>query len=296
MSFRTVVIEKRSKLDLQMGYLLVRQENESIRIFLDEINTLIIENPACCVTGCLLTELIKRKIKVIFCDEKHSPSSELLPCYGHHECAGKLQEQILWDKEFCKLLWMRIVAEKIYNQSLFLREKGKTAEADLLKSYIQEIQPQDSSNREGHAAKVYFNAIFGNGFRRGDGMPVDSALNYGYSLILSALNREIVACGYSTQLGIAHHNTFNHYNLSCDLMEPFRIFVDRWVDSYQLCKFESPEKHLILEIFNQPFSINGEKRRLDDCIMLYVRSIFKAISRKDISDVKFSTWKCDNSK
>ena len=70
MSFRTVVIEKRSKLDLRMGYLVVRRDDDTARVFLDEVNTLIVENPACCVTGSLLAELIKRKIKVIFCDEK----------------------------------------------------------------------------------------------------------------------------------------------------------------------------------------------------------------------------------
>ena len=213
MSFRTVVVEKRSKLDLRMGYLVIRQGDSVIRVFLDEINTLIVENPACCVTGCLLSELIKRKIKVIFCDEKHSPSSELIPCYGHGECAGKLQEQIQWDKEFCRFLWARIVAEKIHNQSIFLSDKGREKESAMLNSYILDIHPGDITNREGHAAKVYFNAIFGNGFKRGNGMAVDSALNYGYSLILSAFNREIVACGFSTQLGISHHNTFNHFNL-----------------------------------------------------------------------------------
>ena len=66
MSFRTVVIANRSKLDLRMGFLVIRQEDEVKRIFLDEITTLLIENPACCVTGCLLAELIRRKIKVIF--------------------------------------------------------------------------------------------------------------------------------------------------------------------------------------------------------------------------------------
>ena len=75
MSFRTVVIGQRSKLDLRMGYLVIHRDSETIRIFLDEINTLILENPACCITGCLIVELIKRKIKVIFCDEKHSQSS-----------------------------------------------------------------------------------------------------------------------------------------------------------------------------------------------------------------------------
>ena len=218
MSFRTVVVEKRGKLDLRMGYLVIRQEDDTRRIFLDEINTLIVENPACSVTGCLLAELTSRKIKVIFCDEKHSPFAELLPCHGHSESARKLQEQIQWDSDFCQLLWTRIVAEKIRNQALHLFEKGKEEEMRLLSSYLNEMQPGDSSNREGHAAKVYFNVIFGNGFRRGDGTAFDSALNYGYSLILSAFNRAIVACGFSTQLGIAHHNVFNHFNLSCDFV------------------------------------------------------------------------------
>ena len=291
MSFRTVVVEKRSKLDLRMGYLVIRRDDDIIRVFLDEINTLIVENPACCITGCLLVELIKRKIKVIFCDEKHSPCSELIPCYGHGECAGKLQEQLQWDKEFCQTLWTRIIAEKIHNQADFLSEKGKEKEALLLNSYISDIQPGDISNREGHAAKVYFNAIFGNDFKRGGGMATDSALNYGYSLILSAFNREIISCGFLTQLGIAHHNTFNQFNLSCDLMEPFRIFVDRWVDTCQFCEFGSNEKHKVLEIFNQPFSLNGENRRLDDCIMLYTRSVFKSIQNKNLTVVKFCSIK-----
>ena len=287
MSFRTVVIEKRSKLDLRMGYLVIRKDSETVRVFLDEINTLIMENPACSITGCLIVELIKRKIKVVFCDEKHSPCSELMPCYGHGECSGKLQEQIGWDKRFCQFLWARIIAEKIYNQALFLSEKGKEKEAALLKAYMADIQLGDASNREGHAAKVYFNAVFGNGFKRGSGMAVDSALNYGYSLILSAFNREIVACGFSTQLGIAHHNVFNQFNLSCDLMEPFRIIIDRWVDACGFDEFGSVEKHKMLEIFDQPFVINGENRRLDDCIMLYTRSVFKSIQNKDLTLLKF---------
>ena len=78
MSFRTVVIAKRSKLDFKLGYLVIRRDDNIQRVFLDEINTLVIENPACCVSGCLLAELVNKKIKVIFCDEKHSPCAELI--------------------------------------------------------------------------------------------------------------------------------------------------------------------------------------------------------------------------
>ena len=276
-----------------MGYLVIRREDDAMRVFLDEINTLIVENPACCMTGCLLAELVKRKVKVIFCDEKHSPCSELMPCHGHGEAAGKLREQIQWDSDYCQLLWTRSVAEKIRSQALFLWEKGKRKEAEMLISYVRNLRAGDVSNREGHAAKVYFNVIFGHGFKRGDGMAVDSALNYGYALILSAFNREIVAAGFSTQLGIAHHNTYNYFNLSCDLMEPFRILVDRWVDACHFTQFGSGEKHRVLEIFDHPFMLDEENRRLDDCIMLYVRSVFKSIEQRDVSWVKFCSWRRD---
>ena len=56
MSWRTVIISSRCKLDLKMGYLVVRGE-EVRRIFLDEIALLMIENPAVALTGCLLSAL-----------------------------------------------------------------------------------------------------------------------------------------------------------------------------------------------------------------------------------------------
>lgn len=34
----------------------------------------------------------------------------------------------------------------------------------MLKQYIEEIELGDKTNREGHAAKVYFNALFGMDF------------------------------------------------------------------------------------------------------------------------------------
>ena len=53
MSWRTVVITSRCKLDYKMGFMVVRAE-ETKKIFLDEIAILLIENPAVALTGCLL--------------------------------------------------------------------------------------------------------------------------------------------------------------------------------------------------------------------------------------------------
>ena len=104
MSWRTVVVSRSAKLDYQMGYMVVRQE-ETIRIFLNEINTVIIETTAVSITGTLMCELVKNKIKVIFCDEKRNPSSELMPYYGSHDTSAKIRNQRAWSSDIKAVVW-----------------------------------------------------------------------------------------------------------------------------------------------------------------------------------------------
>ena len=95
MGWRTVVITRRAKLDLQMGSLVVRSE-DIIRIHIDEISVLIIESTAVSMTAALLAELSRKKVKVIFCDEKRLPSSELVSYYGSHDTSLKYRRQAIW--------------------------------------------------------------------------------------------------------------------------------------------------------------------------------------------------------
>lgn len=88
MSWRIVVISKRAKLDLQLGYMIVRSE-EVTKIVLSEISTVLIESTAVSLTTSLIAELAKRKVKVIFCDEKKNPSCELVNYYGSHDTSNK---------------------------------------------------------------------------------------------------------------------------------------------------------------------------------------------------------------
>ena len=95
MSWRIVVVSNRCKLDLKMGYMVVRGE-ETHRVFLDEISVLLIENPAVSLTGCLLEAMIENKIKVIFCDSTHNPMAELVPYRGSHDTSKKVRSQVAW--------------------------------------------------------------------------------------------------------------------------------------------------------------------------------------------------------
>ena len=286
MSWRVVVISSRCKLDLSMNYMVVRGDGNK-RVSLNEIAVLILENNAVSMTGCLLSALIEKKIRIILCESKRNPQAEVVPYYGCHNDALKIKMQLQWDSLMKECIWTKIVTKKIENQAILLR-KEEHVEAELLEQYVEQIQPGDVTNREGHAAKVYFNALFGKKFSRDDEENViNAALNYGYSLILSAVNREVTANGYLTQLGLWHDNQFNHFNLSCDIMEPLRIIVDEYVVQHPLSEFSVDEKHQIVTILNQTVRINNTEQNLMNAIKIYVKSIFDALNEQSIAMVRF---------
>lgn len=293
MSWRTVLITKRSKLDLRLGYLVVRNEEETIKIHINEISNLVIESTEVSLTVALLAELVKSKVKVIFCDEKRNPSSELVGYTGSYDTSGKIREQIHWSEASKAAIWTEIVTSKIKNQAHVLKFYN-LEQHKLLEQYTKEVELNDATNREGHAAKVYFNALMGTGFSRADTHPVNAALNYGYSFLLSACNREIVANGYITQLGIFHDNVHNPYNLGSDLMEPFRAFIDMFVYKLflasELGEFTTNEKHKLHLVMQEEVILEGKKYHLDYALKRYCHSVFDALSDNEIDTLKLPSF------
>ena len=247
---------------------------------------LIVENTSVSLTAALLSELTKKKIKVIFCDEKRNPSSELVSYYGCHDTSSKIRRQLNWTEDAKASIWTNIVREKIHKQAELL-ERYRLAESAMLYKYMDEVRPNDDSNREGHAAKVYFNALFGKDFTRSLENSTNAALNYGYGIILSAFNREIVANGYITQLGLFHDNMFNQFNLGSDLMEPFRVLVDCAVKNMMPQKFEHEEKVTVLKILQQEVRIGNRREYVNNAIKIYCRSVFDALNENDALLIKF---------
>ena len=284
--WRVIVITGRSKLDLRYNSISIRRDNGTDFIHIGEVNTLILETTTISITAALMCELIKQKVKVIFCDEKSNPHFELLPFYGSHDCSAKIKEQIAWTDFLKESLWTIIVTEKIENQMKLLKKLNKE-EYRILQEYASQIEHNDNTNREGHSAKICFSALFGNNFSRNKENSLNAFLNYGYQLLLSTFNKEIVANGYLTQIGIFHKNMFNYYNLSSDLMEPFRVIVDELAYKENPQKFEKDEKRKLQNILNLKFRINNVNHYLSDIIKIYTKSIFDALSANDLSLVRF---------
>lgn len=280
MSFRTVVITRQSKISYKNRFLVVKQDNDEKYIHLSEIDTIIVDSISVSISAYLLKEIADAKINMIFCDEKHNLFGELSPYYSRHNSSKKIKEQIKWTNKYKDDLWMKIVKNKILNQSLLLN-KIKNDKYDLLTSYIDEVVSGDKTNREGHAAKVYFNALFGKDFVRNNNDNINAALNYGYAILLSTINKEVITGGYLTQLGIHHKNEFNEFNLSCDLMEPFRVIVDNFVYFNQERELNTNYKLDIVNILNNSYKYQNKSYTLKDIIGLFVKNTLNNINNSD---------------
>lgn len=280
MSFRTVVITRQSKISYKNRFLVVKHESDEKFVHLSEIDTIIVDSISVSISAYLLKELAANKINIIFCDEKHNPFGELLPFYTRHNTSKQILNQIKWKKNTKDELWKKIVENKVLNQSLLLN-KIHSEKYNLLLQYVKEVKIGDKTNREGHAAKVYFNELFGKNFTRNEDSSINSALNYGYAVLLSTINKEIVSNGYLTQLGIHHKNEFNEFNLTCDLMEPFRVIVDNFVFYNQKREFDSTYKLDIVNIFNNYFMYAGKKYILKDIIKMYVKNSLESMDNID---------------
>lgn len=285
MTWRTIVLTKDSKISLRLKHLVIQNE-ETITIPLTEIGQLIIENPNIVMTGHILNALSEHKITTIICNDKHLPHSNINLIYGHFRQVEIIRNQISWSEELKKLLWQIIIKEKINNQKQVL-QKVFDEEYEIFDDYIMQVELDDVTNREGHAAKVYFNKLFGLHFIRGRDDPINWGLNYGYSIILALFTRVINTKGLLTELGIHHRSQLNHYNLASDFMEVYRPFIDLTVKKNVNEKFTRKEKRNLLDVFNIKVQINGRSQYLSNSVEIYVESLIKFLNTGDHKSLYF---------
>jgi CRISPR-associated endonuclease Cas1 subtype II len=285
MTWRIVEVSSSCKLELKLGYMVVRGE-ETRKVHLSEIAVVILDSTAISLTAALLCELTKRKIKVIFCDEKRLPYGELLPYFGSVDSTDRLRRQMDWKPESKARIWEEIVRQKIMCQADLLAKEGHEESAGMLRGYAGDIRKKDCTNREGFAAKVYFNALFGPSFSRQEDCPVNSRLNYGYTILMSAFSREISIGGYDARIGIFHDNTFNRFNLASDLMEPFRPLVDQCVLGMRGPSFDAEDKQRLIGVLNGTVEIDGKRNYVINAIRIYVQSFFDAMENNDPKRLK----------
>lgn len=249
--------------------MLVQINSEVNRIPLDDISLVLVTTTQAVITTALIAELSNRQVKVIFSDQTRQPVCETMGYYPNNRNAELLQTQLNWSDRQKELLWTKIVAEKIKNQIKVLQNYGRET-AELQKELLK-LEINDISNREAVVARKYFELLFDEKFTRRDYSATNAALNYGYSILLSTIDREIVKNGYLTYWGIHHHSEENQFNLGSDLMEPFRPIIDYWVADQKFKELTPDIKIGLVDLLNLEIRYNGKIMLLQNAISQYVR-------------------------
>ena len=258
----------------------MRKEDETAKVHLSEISTIVLRTMQVFISAFLMAELAKEKISLVISDEAHNPIGQYLPLYGAHNASKRVQEQINWGEPIKKRVWQHVIRDKITAQAGFLKEREYEKEAKLLSSIVPEVRSGDTTNREAQAARIYFAALFGSSFTRDLDIPINAALNYGYAVLLSMVNREVVSRGVLSQVGICHRNEYNQFNLSCDLMEPFRPAVDKLVVDYLAVDFDSDMRRVLVDLGNTYVDYRDGSYRLSSVVSQYIQQCLNALNKK----------------
>ena len=238
----------------------------------------------------VLNAIAEANITLITCDYNHLPFG-LFTAFNNHSRASKVMGyQIEIHQKTKDEFWQEFVKAKILNQYKVLKQLGYEVGLDKLTDYMEKVQLGDATNREAHAAKVYFNQLMGKSFSRGDdNILINSGLNYGYTIIRSFLARLCVGYGLNTMIGIHHKNEYNRFSLIDDLMEPVRPLVDLYV--FQLMKdsryFTREHRHQLINIVNHKIFYNDKKQFLGNAREEYVCSFVSAIKNQVITGLEF---------
>ncbi|WCG35032.1 type II CRISPR-associated endonuclease Cas1 [Companilactobacillus farciminis] len=287
MAWRIVHIKEGDVLRLRLDNLEVMKQDNKVFIPLSDITMVVLEGNRTMLSTKLMSRMSQNNVGLVICDDKYLPVGIYLPYGQYHHYSKRVIKQSSWSDEQKGIIWQEVIGQKMHNQLAFAQYSGvKTERLELMEDLINDLKVGDTTNREGHVAKVYFDSLYGKSFTRNDDCLINAAMNFGYAILRSCMARIVVGNGLVTMLGIFHRNEFNSFNLVDDLMEPYRPLMDCWVnenvlDDKEYLSYESRLK--IIEFMNQKIKINNKKMTIDNSMQEYVQSFISAIDETDPS-------------
>lgn len=278
MGWKIVEIEESESLHLFLNNLVIFKDDQKITIPINDIDVLLINNYKLKITIQLINALCNANVLTIICDNYHLPSANILPIIGNFNTLKVLENQVNWSHHFKSNLWLQIIRNKIRNQQQFTDYFLKNNElSNQFETLIQQIKSFDITNREGHASKIFWHALYGLNFKRHDDDYCNKLLNYGYTILRSYVTRSIIKKGLDPRISIFHKSFHNYFALASDLMEPFRILID--CEVYQIMQLKEinfyEHKTRLIECFNKKILINNMKHFVNNAIDIFIDAIIK---------------------
>lgn len=284
--YRTLIVENGEELSVEHNVLQVKNRAEAVPIPLDDIYCIVLDNNRTVISTWAINAICSCGGHMVICNEKHMPSVVIYPEMIHYKPYAVVKEQVQMTEGVKNALWDKIVRAKLCNQAFVLEKScGEKDIPNRIRQLAEEVKEGDEGNREGIGAKMYFRRLFGEEFIRMNDDGINSAMNYGYAILRSAVVKTLYLYGYYPALGIHHIGIYNPFNLGDDLMEPFRPVIDMWVDLHHLeleSELSKEQRHQLVNLLNVNLEYNHKKMKLRNVINAYIKSFTSAIQSEDI--------------
>ena len=290
-AWRTVRITKKCSLRIDNGNLVIEDDANTYKISLPDTDSVIFENDRFMVSASVLSALAKHRVAVLFCDKFYMPVAIMHPYHQSSLTTRTLKSQLDMSSEFRDELWAEIIRVKILLQSEVLKFCQK--DSNKVDRYLSQVRAGDRYNAEAKSARVYWQELFDDLKREADSLDIrNQALNYGYAIMRSLITRDLSVAGFLPAIGLWHDNVYNAFNLSDDMMEPFRPIVD--IGIYMMLPLYDDEyltpafKRAIIALFDCEYVIyDSGVSSIRTASKGYIHSFKSAVMNRDISKMRY---------
>lgn len=293
MGWKTIYIKTNNYLSVKDNWLFVHSKEEKekvIKYFLSDLKMVVLDNYRIVISLNCLNGLINNGVSIVYCDEKHDPNAITLPLNIHYMPLQNLQKQINMSLRFKNRVWQKLIVQKIRNQRNVLEFLGAESEiVEKFKLIEKKVLQGDTENREAEAAKIFFREIYGSSFLRHADDGINAALNFGYKIIASYITRTIIMYGLLPPVGVWHSNQGNYFNLTYDLIEPFRPIVDYYVTLQDIeydNSLDYKTRIAMLKILDLEMVIDNKSNRIYNAIDIYIKSFVSSLEAEKDENLK----------
>lgn len=288
------IADNKRYLSIVHGNICIKEAEKTIgQIPLDMLACVMLTAQGITISKQFLASMGEANIPVLIMGNNYMPVSMALPVSSHYRQLAVAEEQIKAGDVIKKQIWQKIIIAKINNQAQALEtcvlasNPSAKKQIDKLKFLAQRVRSGDKDNKEGQAAQIYWQALFGKGFYRdAEEEGINAFLNYGYSIVRAVCARAICASGLLPMFGVHHHNQYNAFCLADDIMEPFRPFVDCLVYAYikenKNPLLDTKAKRRLSTILQSPFYLQEEESTLMPIALKAAQALYKSYCAKQV--------------
>jgi CRISPR-associated protein Cas1 len=286
MGFHTVTIDAADCfLSCKSSQLICRTGEGERTLPLEDIASIVVTGFSGTVHSELLLECAERGIPLVFC-RSYKPSALVYP--ANRSTDTLLTRAVLrLGEKVRNALWQSTLDAKCLGQSSAAREFG--IESEPLAS-MEAMAKGKNPYRESAVARGYWgiwgSAVGLSDFRRERSLKgANQLLNYGYAVLLSCVLQKLFAVGIDPSFGISHVVRERSDPLAYDLMEPFRVLVDRKVRDWILnmegreCLVDKSFRSHLVAFLKESLIYRGRAMDVTACIDVVIRSFRSAVLR-----------------